>query len=190
MSLLLVAVGPAPGKLNTTVDPIPTAVVPSPTVSDGSKYICLLFLKLYFDLNPDLNFSLLESSITSRPVVWATAIVPSCALKILILENSVSTFRTFTLSVPIPRISFSLIEARGPVRDTKVTNPVIAESFRAMEVLPNPTVLSLALEIPASYEPSSPEEVVERPETLIISLCANPVGFAARAMYSPSVDDG
>ena len=73
---------------------------------------------------------------------------------------------------------------------TKVTNPVIEESFKATEVLPNPTVLNLELEIPTSYEPSSPEEVVERPETLIISLCANPVGFAARAMYSPSVDDG
>ena len=36
----------SPKELNWSIDPIPTGTVPRPTVSDGSKYSSLFFLKL------------------------------------------------------------------------------------------------------------------------------------------------
>ena len=58
-----------PKELNCKTDPIPTAVVPRPTVSVGLKYISRFLLKSYFVLNPDFIVNLLGSSDKIDPTV-------------------------------------------------------------------------------------------------------------------------
>jgi len=139
-----------PKELNCNTDPIPTAVVPRPTVSDGLKYISLFLLNSYFVLNPELTVNLLESSINKLPIVWIPPVVPSTDLKTLNLEFFVSIFKTFTFSVPIPKISLGTIFDPVRFEDTlkNVTNPVILVLPIATPVVPNPTNANLSLDTP------------------------------------------
>ena len=160
-----------PKESNCNTDPIPTAVVPRPTVSDGLKYISLFFLNGYLVLNPGLIVNLLGSSDRIEPIVWIAPTVPSTALRTLNLELFVSTFKTFTLSVPIPKISFGTIFEPIRLEDTlkKVTNPVMFVFPTATPVVPIPTIENLSLETPIVYVPSIFDEVVEIPVILTIS---------------------
>ena len=161
----------SPKELNCNTDPIPTGTVPKPTDSTGSKYTSLFRLKLKVVLNPELMENLLVSSVIIDPTVWADPTVPFTALNTLILELFLSKFKTFTFSVPIPRISFGtrfdLIKLESTLK--KVTNPVIFVFPTATPVVPNPTILNTSLETPTVYDPSILDEVVETPLILIIS---------------------
>ena len=72
------------------------------------------------------------------------------ALKTLNLELGLSTLRTFTCSMPIPKISFGTMFEPIKLDDTlkKVTNPVIFVFPTATPVVPNPTILNLSLVTP------------------------------------------
>ena len=94
----------------------------------------------------------------------AAPVVPFCALKTLTLENTSSTFNTFTCSVPIPRISFGLIFLRLPPILKKVTKPVTEVFSTETVVVPIPVIAKASVVIPALYAPSNPEEVVDKPE--------------------------
>ena len=73
-----------------------------------------------------VNF--LDSSVIMEVAVWAIDIVPFWARKTLNLEFFLSTFNTFTFSVPIPRISFSPMDNTStpiePATLKYVTSPV------------------------------------------------------------------
>ena len=98
-----------PKDENVSTVPKPTAIVPRPTVSDGSKYTSLFLLKVKVVLNPLLIVSLLGCSVMIEPIVCIPPTVPSTDLRTLNLELFLSIFKTLTLSVPIPRISFGTI---------------------------------------------------------------------------------
>ena len=63
-----------------------------------------------------------------------------------------STFRTFTFSVPIPRISFGTILELTKLESTlkKVTKPVTLVFPIATPVVPNPTNANFSLETPTT----------------------------------------
>ena len=76
--------------------------------------------------------------------------MPFTSRRTLNLEFSLSTFKTFTCSVPIPRISFGIIFESSKLEDTlkNVTNPVILVSPTATPIVPNPTIANFSLETP------------------------------------------
>ena len=84
--------------------------------------------------------------------VWETPTVPSTALITLILDVCGSTFNTLILSVPIPRISFSLIVGyeRSPLTLKWVTIPVAAVVPTPTVLVPIPTNLKWLVGIPTS----------------------------------------
>ena len=139
-----------PKELNCNTDPIPTEVVPRATVSSGTKYTSLFLLNEYLVLNPESIVNLLGTSDIVVPMLWIAPTVPFTALKTLNLELGLSTFRTFTCSVPIPKISFGTMFEPIKLDDTlkKVTNPVIFVFPTATPVVPNPTILNLSLVTP------------------------------------------
>jgi hypothetical protein len=55
----------------------------------------------------------------------------------------------------------------------------------ATPVLPTPAIVNLFVWIPALYVPSIPEEVVDNPETEIISRFSKLWGLSAKIKYSP-----
>ena len=102
---------PVPGLENFTVDPIPTPeIVPNPTLSTGLKYNSLLSIK---SDTPNFLLKLKTKFLgfweTRLFLVWAVPTVELYSLNTLILDKSLSTFKTFTHSSPIPKRSFSLI---------------------------------------------------------------------------------
>ena len=88
-------------------------------------------------LNPALTLKVLGFKSKTDVTVCDTP-APFTALSILILENFGSTFKTWTCSVPIPRISFSLSFVRSPVTFMCVTIPVTLSAFRPIVVDPMP----------------------------------------------------
>ena len=72
--------------------------------------------------------------------MWAAETVPSTALNTLILERFFSTFNTFTLSVPIPKISLESILGYVKLPRTLiwVTNPVTPSVPIPEESVPTP----------------------------------------------------
>ena len=139
-------------------------------------------------LYPALIISFLGSSYKVVPMLWATPTVPSHALITLIRDNNLSMFKTLTLSVPIPRISFSLIfgYSRIPLTLRKVTIPVTEVLPSPVGLLvPRPTNCNKLVEIPTLYDPSISAEVVDNPETDIISLGKKLWGFAHQPIQSP-----
>ena len=76
--------------------------------------------------------------------------MPSTALITLILDNFLSTLRTCTFSVPMPRISFSLIAGYPifPVTSKVVTIPVTPSVPRPDDVEPTPLKVRIFDEIP------------------------------------------
>ena len=102
---------PVPGLEKTKVDPIPTPErVPSPTDSVGLKYNSLSILMSVPPLlvTGSKKVKVLGFWETRLLWVWAAPIVELKSLITLTLELSLSTFNTFTHSVPIPKRSFSL----------------------------------------------------------------------------------
>ena len=101
---------PVPGFEKDNVDPIPTPdIVPNPTDSAGLKYNSLLSFKSPFsNFEVALKINFLGFCSTLLDAVWAVPVVEFHSLITLILDKSGSTFKTFTHSVPIPKISFDL----------------------------------------------------------------------------------
>ena len=93
--------------------------------------------------------SLLGSSRISEVTVWETPVTPLAALRTLILERRGSTFNSFKVSVPIPRISLDWSFYKSPRTSIWVTIPVAPSVPIATAVVPTPVTLSLVEVIPA-----------------------------------------
>ena len=106
-----------------------------------------------------------------EPIVCIPPTVPSTDLRTLNLELFLSIFKTLTLSVPIPRISFGTMFDPSKLEETlkKVTIPVADVAPIATPVVPTPTNEKDSLETPIEYFPSILDEVVEILPTLTIS---------------------
>ena len=92
-----------------------------------------------------------------------------------------STFRTLTLSVPIPRISFGCIFVPTKLPDTEkyVTKPVTEVLPTAILVpMPLPTSLNVSLETPIKWEPSRFVEILDTPVILTKSKWLNVCGVS------------
>ena len=83
-------------------------------------------------------------------MVWETPVTPLTPLRTLILDKCGSTFNTFTVSVPIPKISFDLIvgNVKFPQTSKCVTIPVAPSVPIATAVVPTPAKNNLLELIP------------------------------------------
>ena len=102
------------------------------------------------EVNPGLTVSFLGCSKISVVTVWETPVTPFTPLNTLILEFEVSTFNTFIVSVPIPRISLDLIlgNLKSPKTSKWVTIPVAPSVPIATAVVPTPATVNILELIP------------------------------------------
>ena len=122
--------------------------------------------------------NLLGISVRNDPMVWIPP-TPFTALRTLNLEFNLSTFRTLTCSVPIPRISLGTIEVVSkspPLTVKNVTIPVTVVAPTETPVVPVPTILNDSLLTPMVYEPSICDDVVDIPDIVTISRSCKECG--------------
>ena len=143
-------VTPIPGFSKNTVLPIPTpTLVPWDTVSKGLKYISLFLLDSDVVTIPALIVITRGWTVAIEVTVCRDPTVPSIALNALILLNPFSTFKTLILSVPTPRISFSLIKSKLPFKLKNVIIPVLDVFCTETVVVPIPDKENVVVVIPA-----------------------------------------